>query len=629
VAFTDALPAGVQVAAVPNVNTSGCGSPTFTPVAADTTLTFSGGTIAASGSCTVSVDVTATISGTKDNVSGAVTSTNGGTGNTGSATLTVPAAPGIAKAFNPTAIAPRATSILSFTITNSNTSTVLTGVAFTDGLPSGLQVAATPNVSTTGCGSPTFAPVAADTTLTFSGGMVAASGTCTVRVDVTATSAGVKNNTTGTVTSAEGGTGNTGSATLTITTAINPVTELGTALAGTAATPIANVAANDTVNGAAATLGASGNATVAQSGVWPTGIALDTTTGAITTTAAVPAGVYSITYQLCDRATPANCLTMVDTVTVVGPPSIGKSFTPVSVIVTGTSTLSFTIANANTSTVLTGVAFTDALPAGLQVAATPNASASTGCGSPTFAPAAGSTSLSFLGGTITASGSCMVNVAVTATSTGTKNNTTGNVTSTNGGTGNTGSASLSVGQLFDPPSGRKTFNANLLPELEWRIVWINSANISTINVQISDPIPAGTTYVAGSFVCTPTGTSTTTTCTFDSVNNRVFWQGTIGPDPGATDEATAANEVVLSFRVSVPSTVDHVTNQATSLTDRNGDGSFADETSGASVSTSNIVVWDRQAATEIPALSMAGLAFIGLFLSAAGWLLLRRQGLGG
>jgi hypothetical protein len=42
---------------------------------------------------------------------------------------------------------------------------------------------------------------------------------------------------------------------------VAPVPETGVADAGIASRPIANVAANDTVNGAPATLGASGNAT--------------------------------------------------------------------------------------------------------------------------------------------------------------------------------------------------------------------------------------------------------------------------------------------------------------------------------------------------------------------------------
>jgi uncharacterized repeat protein (TIGR01451 family) len=104
--------------------------------------------------------------------------------------------------------------------------------------------------------------------------------------------------------------------TVTVTGAIAAVADTGTAVAGTAATPIANVAANDTVNGAAATLGSTGNATVAQVGTWANGITLNTSTGAITTTAAVPPGSYSVRYQLCDKSAPPNCATVTDSVTV-------------------------------------------------------------------------------------------------------------------------------------------------------------------------------------------------------------------------------------------------------------------------------------------------------------------------
>jgi hypothetical protein len=105
--------------------------------------------------------------------------------------------------------------------------------------------------------------------------------------------------------------------TVTVTASIVPVADSGTAVAGTASTPIANVAANDTVNGAAAVLsGAGANATVAQSGTWAAGIALNTGTGAVTTTATVAPGAYSVVYQLCDKNTPANCAVVTDTVTV-------------------------------------------------------------------------------------------------------------------------------------------------------------------------------------------------------------------------------------------------------------------------------------------------------------------------
>jgi hypothetical protein len=102
-----------------------------------------------------------------------------------------------------------------------------------------------------------------------------------------------------------------------INSVITPVSDSGTADFGIASQPVTNVAANDAVNGAQATLGPGGNAVVAQSGVWPTGIALTPATGAISTTMTVPAGTYSVTYQLCDRNTPKHCGTVVDTVTVI------------------------------------------------------------------------------------------------------------------------------------------------------------------------------------------------------------------------------------------------------------------------------------------------------------------------
>jgi uncharacterized repeat protein (TIGR01451 family) len=105
--------------------------------------------------------------------------------------------------------------------------------------------------------------------------------------------------------------------TVTVSASIVPMADTGTATAGAAATPIANVAANDRVNGAAATLGAAGNATVAESGTWPAGIALNSASGAVTTTAGVAPGSYSVMYQLCDKSTPPNCATTSDIVTVV------------------------------------------------------------------------------------------------------------------------------------------------------------------------------------------------------------------------------------------------------------------------------------------------------------------------
>jgi uncharacterized repeat protein (TIGR01451 family) len=96
---------------------------------------------------------------------------------------------------------------------------------------------------------------------------------------------------------------------------IVPTTEQGTAPAGVTTTAIANVVGNDSVNGAPATLGAGGNATITP-GVLPTGVTLNTTTGAITVSPSTPPGTYTFSYILCDKNTPPNCAPMTDTLVV-------------------------------------------------------------------------------------------------------------------------------------------------------------------------------------------------------------------------------------------------------------------------------------------------------------------------
>jgi large repetitive protein len=131
------------------------------------------------------------------------------------------------------------------------------------------------------------------------------------------------------------------------------------------------------------------------------------------------------------------------TESVVAPPSISKSFGAASIPANGTTSLSFTITNPAANTVsLTGIAFSDTLPAGM-IVATPNGLTGT-CGGGTITAVAGSGAVSLSGATLAANASCTFSVNVNGTSTGLKSNTTAAVTSTNGGTGNTASASLTV-----------------------------------------------------------------------------------------------------------------------------------------------------------------------------------------
>ena len=124
------------------------------------------------------------------------------------------------------------------------------------------------------------------------------------------------------------------------------------------------------------------------------------------------------------------------------PPIIGKSFGDGTVPQYGTTSLGFTLGNPNASIALTGVGFNDTLPAGLVVS---NPNGLTGsCGGGTITAAAGSVSVNLTGATLAASTQCTFSVNVTGSTAGTKSNTTGNVTSIEGGSGSTASASTSV-----------------------------------------------------------------------------------------------------------------------------------------------------------------------------------------
>lgn len=217
-AFSDTLPAGVQVAATPAA-ASTCGG-TWAPAAGATALNFSGGTLPASGSCTVSVNVTVTSAGPKTNVGGFLSTTESGT-NTASvptASITGVLPPAIAKQFGPNPILAATTSTLTFTITNPNQNVALGGIAFGDTYPSGLVNAATP-AATTSCGGSVTA-TGGGNSVSLSGGTLAGGASCVVTVAVTANAPANYANTSGNVShvvNAQTVNGNTASATLTVT----------------------------------------------------------------------------------------------------------------------------------------------------------------------------------------------------------------------------------------------------------------------------------------------------------------------------------------------------------------------------------------------------------------------------
>src|SRR5262249_8784503 len=131
-------------------------------------------------------------------------------------------------------------------------------------------------------------------------------------------------------------------------------------------------------------------------------------------------------------------------ISVIGPPSIAKAFGAASINVNATTTLSFTIANPDTTVALTGVAFGDTLPSGLVVANPNGLTGSCGGGTITTGTVSGFSVVNLAGGTIAPGGSCTFSVNVVGQTIGHKVNTTGSVTSTNAGSGNQATASLDV-----------------------------------------------------------------------------------------------------------------------------------------------------------------------------------------
>lgn len=220
VGFTDTLPSGLTVS---TGSASACGTGTVTRTAPDG-FALSGGSIATGSNCQFSVMVTGSAAGSHTNTTGAVTSVEGGTGNTASASIAVDAPPTIAAVFNPNSIGTGGTSQLTITMTNPAGNPVpLTFVGLTDTLPAGLTVA---SGSATVCnGSLT---VTAPNSIALGAASIATGSQCQFSVTVTASAAGSYTNT---VAATVGGftyAGNTASAALSVTAAAATATPIAT-----------------------------------------------------------------------------------------------------------------------------------------------------------------------------------------------------------------------------------------------------------------------------------------------------------------------------------------------------------------------------------------------------------------
>lgn len=538
-AFTDTYPANVTTAVTPNASTT-CTSGAVGSTAGSVSL--SGATIPASGSCTVSIDVTSSVVNLVGYVNtiaaGAVTTTNAGSNAApASATLIVNATPTIAKSFvfNPaTGVA-----TMSITITN-NDAVAITALSFTDLFPTGMTTANPPTVTPAvpcGAGSSiqswngvlagALTATGGDLGIKLTAGQIAVAGSCTFTVNLSVNSLGLYTNQTSGMTGSFAGTGSASNTASWIAPSVsqsftpnmvgpsdisrlvitftNP--SLTTALTGLAITDTYPITATKLVGGvlAAALTSPVPNATNTCGGVvtaTATGVTLSG--GALAAGASCSIGVD----VLGTNTTPAiyaNTTGKVgsnqgigisgsDSLVVTDKPTLIKSFltSPVTLTAGTASSVMRIVIENNAGVNLTAVSFSDTFPTSPSQMKWVNTVANT-CGG-TLTDAAGaalvsgtSTGIKLTGGAITAIAlTCTIDITVSVTASGSYSNTTTGATSNaNAVVGPTSNTATLVAYL-PAPTVTKTFaNAGFQ---------VNGSNQLTIT--LTNPNTAAITGVA-------------------------------------------------------------------------------------------------------------------------------------
>ena len=166
-----------------------------------------------------------------------------------------------------------------------------------------------------------------------------------------------------------------------------------------------------------------------------------------------------------------------------------KEFSPNPVTPGSVSQLTLTINKIGIGIGLTGLGLTDTLTGGLTIADAP--AATNTCGGTLNVPAGG-TLISLSDGVMPiGTDTCTIVVSILSPSTGVNIDGYGNIIppgtiDTDECYTNIVPAEDTLGTIFDPPTGIKTFSATGLPLLEWKLVWINNTNSSAVNVEIRD-----------------------------------------------------------------------------------------------------------------------------------------------
>jgi uncharacterized repeat protein (TIGR01451 family) len=552
VSLVNTLPSGMVLAALP-APVSTCTGASFGVPVGEPIFSVSGMSVPANGSCEISVAVTAAAAGVYVHttaVEDVDSSSHGSNFSAATATLSVLPHPSVSKQFVPPAIQPSGTSTLTITLANSS-ATAVTGAAFTDTYPAGVVNNGAPSSN---CGG---SLTSTGNSVSLSGGIIPANGTCFVSINVTSSTSGSYGNLlpVGGLTSANAG-ANIAAAAATLT--VNPLPPVVTkAFNPTTIAPSApsTLTVTLTNNSASAVTGAAFTdpypTGVINSGTPPTsncGGVLSTTSNSVSLnggtvppngTCFVSIDVTSATSGSYSNVLPIGSVTATNTGanTVAAnatltvnplPPVVTKAFSPTTIAPTATSTLTVTLTN-NSAVAVNGVAFTDTYPAGVINSGTPPTS---NCGPVTTT----SNSVSLSGGTIPANGTCSVSVLVTsATANSYQNNLpVGAVTATNAAASTAAaSATLSVVPLgaigatksFAPASFQQGGASTMT-------IALTNVNPNAINaLAFTDNYPGGLTNAAPLTVTNTCGGAVTTTAGGSSL---ALSGGTIAANSGCS-----------------------------------------------------------------------------------------------
>ncbi|NPV75141.1 MAG: sortase [Anaerolineae bacterium] len=574
VGFTDDLPAGLLISGTPI--SPQCGG-TVTSTGASITLSGGSippGTVATPGICVITAQVTvdpATPAGSYTNSipAGQVTSDQGvtnlsasnnavvsvyatGTGVTGS------------KQFLTPSISVGGVSRLRIDLF-APPDQALTNVTLTDALPSGVTISASPSPSISGCGAApprvlTAAPNS--TTITLTGGAIAAGARCRIEVNVTSSTPGTFRNFIEPAdfdnaqhqTLANSIYGDLSVSTLTMSKAfypdvVNPngLSRLTITLTNTNASPLVDVSLIDPLPFTNATNGvfvapdakenttcpggsvsvvtnANGSQSVVMTGgtipaqvlgvpgLCTVSINVQGKGAATTRTNTIPrlnvsgkiAGVGTVINPVSDASAPLTIRNL--TIGVV------KGFEPLTVFGGSSSTMSIILSNPNNA-ILTGIEFTDTMPSGMLVANPANVSNGACRGTLTANP--GDSTFTFKDGVLEPGKKCTLTLSITMTVNGNLTNIiqAADVKTFNGASNpQAAQASLtnlpgaSVSKSFSPnPIVAEAGNYSLLT-----ITIKNTGNIPLTGMGLTDTLPG--TLPAGLFIAGPPAPAATTTC---------------------------------------------------------------------------------------------------------------------